>query len=193
MTVKMVVLLAPLIVALAWLSPAVASDRSAPLSELLKPGRILMLRHANAPGFGDPPHFVVADCSTQRNLDASGRVQAKRIGSRLRAEGVVAARILSSQWCRALETARLLDLGPVEPLAALNSFYDHPRARTTILTALRKFLAELPIDGGPVILVSHQVVINAFTDALPASGGGSLFQLNGTGSPQWIGAIMATE
>jgi len=182
----------PFILSLVLMSssvPAGADEPSLPLGELAKPGRVLMLRHARAPGFGDPPNFVIGDCSTQRNLDAGGRAQARRLGERLRAAGVAQARVFSSQWCRALETARLLDLGPVEHLPALNSFFERPDDRQAILDALRAFLARLPVDGPPVILVTHQVVVNAFTRASPPAGGGSIFQINATGAPQWLGTI----
>lgn len=185
----MLKLLIVVMAALSWMVPARADGAPVPLDELARPDRVLMLRHANAPGIGDPPNFVVGDCATQRNLDATGRAQARRLGVRLRAAGVVQARVLSSQWCRALETARLLDVGPVVPLPALNSFFDRPDARQRILEGLRTFFAGLPVDGGPVIMVTHQVVINAFTDATPPSGGGSIFQLDGAGAPRWLGVI----
>lgn len=175
--------------AMASALPARADELPLPLGELARPGRVLMLRHAHAPGFGDPPDFVIGDCSTQRNLDASGRDQARRLGARLRVAGLSNARVLSSQWCRALETARLLALGPVEPLPELNSFFQRPGDRQAILDGLRVFLARLPVDGQPVILVTHQVVVNAFTDATPPAGGASIFQLNGTGAPTWLGTI----
>jgi broad specificity phosphatase PhoE len=177
------------LMAISWPFPARADDPVLPLGELAKPGRLLMLRHAHAPGFGDPPNFLVGDCSTQRNLDASGRAQARQLGTRLRALGLSNARIFSSQWCRALETARLLELGPVESLPALNSFFGRPDDRERTLDALRAFLTALPVDGQPVILVTHQVVVNAFTEATPPSGGGSVFQLNGTETPVWLGVI----
>lgn len=162
---------------------------SVSLAELARPGRVLMLRHANAPGTGDPPNFSLGDCSTQRNLDQAGRAQAVALGRRLREAGVGEAAIYSSQWCRCLETARLLDLGQVRPLPALNSFYPDPARREPTLDALRSFLAGLPADGRPVILVTHQYTINAFTGEGTVSGGGSLFALNGTGAPRLLGAI----
>lgn len=159
------------------------------LAELRQPGRVLLLRHANAPGFGDPPQFALGDCASQRNLDAAGRAQARRLGERLRALGVSKARVYSSQWCRARETAELLGLGPVEPLPTLNSFFERPQERQQIIGGLRAFLAAQPVDGGPLILVTHQVVVNSLTEASAPSAGGSLFRLNGTGSPQWLGAV----
>lgn len=180
----------PFIAGIVWLlsGGAWAAD-TVPLGELAKPGRLLMLRHANAPGTGDPPHFNLEDCSTQRNLDPVGRAQAQALGRRLVQAGVKEARVYSSQWCRCLDTARLLNLGPVEPLPALNSFYPRPQQRETTLAALRAFLAGLPIAGSPVVLVTHQFTINAFTGEGTVSGGGSVFELNGSGTPRLIGAI----
>ena len=159
------------------------------MTEVAKPGRVVMLRHANAPGNGDPANFRLDDCATQRNLDQAGRDQARALGRRLAKAGVRPARILSSQWCRCQETARLLDLGPVEALPALNSFYARAKQREATLTALRAFIATLPTDGAPVILVTHQFTINGFTGEGTVSGGGSLFELNGSGEPRLLGSI----
>lgn len=160
-----------------------------PLAEFARPGRVLMLRHANAPGTGDPSNFSLEDCATQRNLDEVGRTQAVVLGQRLAQAGAKEVKVYSSQWCRCLDTARLLKLGPVEPLPALNSFYLRPEQREPTLAALRAFLAKLPTGGAPVVLVTHQFTINAFTNEATASGGGSLFELNGTGAPRLLGAI----
>lgn len=159
------------------------------LAELAMPGRVLMLRHANAPGTGDPPSFRLDDCSTQRNLDQAGRAQAVALGRRLAEAGVTRARVYSSQWCRCVETARLLKLGTVETLPALNSFYPRPQEKEATIAALRAFLAGLPTGGPPVVLVTHQFTINAFTGEGTVSGGGSLFELNGSGTPRLLGAI----
>jgi phosphohistidine phosphatase SixA len=133
---------------------------SLPLSELSKPGRVLMLRHANAPGTGDPPGFRLGDCATQRNLDASGRAQARAMGAALRAAlgaKAASAKVYTSQWCRAEETAKLLGLSKPQPLPALNSFFSDPASSEKTLAGLRAFLAGLPQNGSPVILVTHQV------------------------------------
>jgi phosphohistidine phosphatase SixA len=162
-----------------------------PLTELAKPGRVLMLRHANAPGIGDPPGFRPGDCSTQRNLDAVGRAQAAALGDRLAKAGVARAKVYSSQWCRCLETARLLKQGPVTELPALNSFFGRAQDGEATLAALRAFLASLPTDGPPVVLVTHQVTISAFTGQGVASGGGTVFELNGSGAPRVLGEVEA--
>jgi phosphohistidine phosphatase SixA len=162
-----------------------------PLAEFAKPGRVLLLRHAHAPGFGDPENFELRDCSSQRNLDATGRTQATELGRRLARAGVANARVYSSQWCRCLETARLLDLGPVEELAALNSFVGRPQDRDRNLGALRAFLTKLPTDGPPVVLVTHHVTIGALTDRGAVSGGGVILALDGAGQPTMLGEFEA--
>ena len=138
----------------------------------LKAGGVLLLRHAIAPGFGDPAGFRIDDCSTQRNLSEAGRKQASAIGAWLRARGISRARVYSSQWCRCLETAELLGLGKVSPLPALNSFFDRPRDRVPNLTALHSFLANQALQHEPLVLVTHQVTVTAVTGVFPSSGEG---------------------
>ncbi|TWA74668.1 phosphohistidine phosphatase SixA [Azospirillum brasilense] len=153
-------------------------------------GLILLMRHAEAPGVGDPPNFNLRDCATQRNLDANGREQARRTGDLLRriAAGRLAA-VHSSQWCRCLETARLLDVGPVQELPALNSFFERREEQEAQIATLRRFLAGLPADGAPVVLVTHQVVVTALTGVFPASAEAVLLRANGTGAPAVEGRI----
>ena len=136
-----------------------------------------MIRHALAPGSGDPDNFRVGDCTTQRNLNERGRNQARRIGAWLRAGGIQAARVYSSQWCRCLETAALMNVGPVRELPALNSFYERPQDRASNLSALRAFLARQPADGDLIILVTHYVTIAGITGVAVSSGEGVLLKL----------------
>jgi broad specificity phosphatase PhoE len=173
----------------AALSAGAESEGAGTLAELVKPGHVLMLRHAVAPGFGDPAEFKLGDCTTQRNLDGVGRKQARLLGERLRAAGIRVAKVYSSQWCRCLETARLLDLGDVEPRPALNSFFGRPEQREARLAAVRELLAGLPNDGGPVVLVTHQVTVSGITGRGVASGGGYILRLDGTGKPPVVGAL----
>ena len=176
---------------LTFLHVATLAAEPLALAELAKPGRVLMLRHALAPGVGDPTHFDLRNCSTQRNLDATGRLQAANLGRRLGRSGIAGVRVYSSQWCRCLETARLLGLGTVTELPALNSFFGRPRDRDANIAALRVFLEKLPVDGPPVVLVTHQVTIHAVTGAFAESGGGVLLQLNGSATPGVLGEISA--
>jgi broad specificity phosphatase PhoE len=165
------------------------SEGARALAELARPGRVLMLRHALAPGFGDPPGFKVDDCATQRNLDDVGRRQARLLGARMRAAGIRTAKVYSSQWCRCLETARLLGFGKVMPLPALNSFFGRTEERASRLQEVEAFLSSLPRDGGPVVLVTHQVTISGITDRGVGSGGGYVLGLDGSGKPPVVGIL----
>ena len=148
------------------LAPTAADARFARLSE---PGVIAVMRHALAPGAGDSTAFALDDCATQRNLDARGREQAREIGAAIRAAGVIVDRVLTSQWCRCRDTAMLLDVGPVEDLTALNSFFRDPARADRQTAELRRILLGLP-PGETVILVTHFVNIRALTGRGVASG-----------------------
>lgn len=153
--------------------PAAAADaeRSALLDRLRGGGLVMLLRHARTvPGTGDPPGFRLGDCSTQRNLSDAGREQARAIGAALRAERVPVGRVLSSRWCRCLETARLLDVGEVEPYPPLDSFFaDRGRAGEQT-EAVRELLRGWRGGPGNLLLVTHQVNITALAGVYPASG-----------------------
>lgn len=126
-------------------------------------GLVLMLRHAETdPGFGDPPDFRQGDCSTQRNLSAAGRAQARRFGQRLKQQGVAVDAVYSSRWCRCLDTARLA-FGKVTPLPALDSFFGEPQRREAQTADLRRYLAQLKAQDrkGNLVLVTHQVNVTA--------------------------------
>lgn len=146
-----------------------AQNTDAVWSELLQGRAVALLRHAMAPGLGDPPGFRIGDCSTQRNLSQEGRDQARRIGDFLRKNGISEARIYSSQWCRCLETAKLLNLGQVNELPALNSFFQDSSSERKQTMEISRFIASLPA-GKPVIMVTHQVNITALTGVFPSSG-----------------------
>lgn len=140
------------------------------LWQALGAGRaIALMRHAYAPGVGDPESFRLEDCGTQRNLSAEGEADARRTGARFRANGIVDADVHSSQWCRCLRTGELLGLGPVMPLPALNSFFgDRPRGPAQT-AEIRRFLAGRQ-GTKPLVLVTHQVNITALTGIGPRSG-----------------------
>lgn len=82
---------------------------------------IYIMRHALAPGYGDPAQFDVQRCETQRNLNDEGRAQSRAIGQWLRAQGIQQPQVWASPWCRTKETAELLGLGPVQTTPALAS------------------------------------------------------------------------
>lgn len=153
----------------------------------LRDGRALvLLRHASAPGTGDPPGFSLGTCSTQRNLSDAGRAQARRIGDLFRENGVTAARVYSSQWCRCLETASGLALGPVMEEPLLNSFFGKPEDGREQTTRLRAWLASLP-RAAPLVLVTHQVNITGLTSIVPQSGELVFLSLDSAGGVAVIG------
>jgi phosphohistidine phosphatase SixA len=166
-----------------------ALGTSPSIDPVVAEGRVLMIRHALAPGTGDPDNFSIEDCSTQRNLNDQGRSQARDIGRWLRQRGFESARIYSSQWCRCIETATLLGLGTVHELPALNSFFERPQDRETNLSALRDFLSKQPLDGDPIILVTHYVTIAGVTGEGVSSGEGVMLRLTGDGGFEVLGRL----
>ncbi len=170
---------------LIWLvaSPAFANDWDA----LEAPGSIAIMRHALAPGVGDPAIFTLGDCSTQRNLDARGRAQAERLGAAFRERGIRFEAILSSQWCRSMETATLMDLGPVEPFVALNSFF---RGRGDAQAQTQDVRARLRENDARLLLVTHAVNIRALTGAGARSGEVLVIRPDDSGNWEVAGRIL---
>jgi phosphohistidine phosphatase SixA len=149
--------------------PALAADDAALWTALRAGGHVALMRHAEAPGIGDPPGFRLGDCSTQRNLSEEGRRQARMVGELFRNNGIARATLYSSQWCRCLDTAALLHLGPVTPLRALNSFFENSGREKEQTERIRVLIDERPA-GATLLLVTHQVNITALTGVYPQSG-----------------------
>ncbi|QJE73874.1 histidine phosphatase family protein [Aerophototrophica crusticola] len=157
-----------LILALLLAAPAQAQDEAKAWEVLRRGGGVAVIRHALAPGIGDPSGFKLDDCSTQRNLSEQGRAQARALGERLRAEGVAVSAVLSSRWCRCLETARLA-FGTVTPFPPLDSFFEDRGEEPARTAAVRDHMKAW--DGrGTLVMVTHQVNITALTGAVPSSG-----------------------
>jgi phosphohistidine phosphatase SixA len=152
-------------------------------------GYVVMMRHALAPGIGDPPNFELDDCSTQRNLSAEGRAQAVRMGEAFRRRNIRVTKILSSQWCRCLETAKLMNLGSVEPLEGLNSFFRQPRTQSKQTAQVRRFIVDNRDNHGVIIMVTHQVNITALTDLVPQSGESVVLRANQQNQVELVGRI----
>jgi phosphohistidine phosphatase SixA len=167
--------------------PLAGHAEEAVFDDLRRGGHVLLMRHALAPGTGDPAEFVLADCATQRNLSDAGRAQARRAGERLRAAGVRVDRVLSSRWCRALETARLLDVGPVEPFPPIDSFFEDRSEGPQRTAAVRAFLRGL--GDRTVLMVTHQVNITALTGIFPRSGEIIVAKPDGTGDLVVVGRL----
>lgn len=154
---------------------------------LRSPGAVAIMRHALAPGVGDPAGFELGDCSSQRTLDARGREQARQIGAALKAQDITFAAVLSSQWCRTLETARLLNLGPVTETPALNSFFRDYATRDSQTKATLELLRQ---TNGRAMLVTHQVNISALTGRSTGSGEILVIRLNDAGEVAVTGSIL---
>jgi len=138
---------------------------------LKKPGHLVLVRHANAPGIlEEPPGIDLRNCAIQRNLDEQGRAQARRIGGAFRSHGIRQVRLLSSQFCRALETARLMSLGKVEEFKLINYFNFNDETRAQIeaekTVAQMKTMKTRPLP----VLVTHISNIKAVTGITPGSG-----------------------
>jgi broad specificity phosphatase PhoE len=165
-----------------------AQNREFAWSELIQGRAVAIIRHATAPGLGDPPGFQIGDCSTQRNLSEEGRIQARRIGLFFKHKGIKEATVYSSQWCRCLETARLLSIGPVIELPALNSFFQDSSTGQQQSEETRRLINTLPA-GKTVIFVTHQVNITALTGIFPSPGEVIIFQLRKNGQGKVIGRV----
>jgi phosphohistidine phosphatase SixA len=169
---------------------AAAARQDDLVAQLRTSGHLGLMRHSTAPGFDDPPNFRLGDCETQRNLSDGGRTQARAIGAKLRSAGLSNVRLVSSQWCRTLETARLLNLGSVEELPALNSLVSYPGESTARTAAARRWILDQDLTR-PTILVTHQVNISALAGASPGEGDIVVVQRTSGGELRVIGTIRA--
>jgi phosphohistidine phosphatase SixA len=142
---------------------AAADDSQEAWAALVDGSHVALIRHGNAPpGYGDPPGFKIDDCATQRNLDEKGRAQARALGEAFRQHGVRADKILSSPWCRCLETARLMVLGPVDGTWAVAASAKSPER----LAALRQMLADWR-GPGTLVVVTHALTVQALVGIMP--------------------------
>lgn len=145
------------------------ADEAAAWEALRAGGHVALVRHTSAPGTGDPPGFTLGDCTTQRNLNAKGRADAAAIGARIEAEGVAFEKILSSPWCRCVDTARLMDLGPVETEPTFSNAFVLRDQREALTAGARTLLAGWQ-GPGTLLVVTHGANIRALTGISPASG-----------------------
>jgi phosphohistidine phosphatase SixA len=152
-------------------------------------GYVLLLRHSLTPGVGDPANFTLNDCSTQRNLSAVGRQDARDVGQWLQRREIKIARVESSRWCRAKETASLLNLGKVrlnknlDSLFQENDAFNHPQT-----IKVRKQIIAHRSKTGLLVLVGHFVNIGALTNVGVDSGEGVLVRADSKGNIEVVGA-----
>jgi len=175
------------------IAPGVAvGDSDEAWAALVKGGHVALVRHGNAPpGYGgDPPGFKIDDCKTQRNLDEVGREQARALGEAFRSHHVRVGRVLSSPWCRCLETAHLMAVGPVEKTWALVPDWE-PSAPVRLHE-----LTQLVSDWrgpGALVLVTHAFTVRALLGFLPTQGETVVLRpsAEGSGATDLVGLIAA--
>lgn len=157
----------------AILVTAAASAESLTLSQALHgQHHVLIMRHADAPGIGDPAGYLLGSCQTQRNLGERGKQQAQEIGAWLRIQGITNAKVFSSPWCRCMDTATGLNFGAITVEPSLGSFFSDAANATSQTRQLEKFIADtLPHkQGKALILVTHQVNILEYSGRNAGSG-----------------------
>ena len=130
---------------------------------------VALMRHADAPGVGDPPGWRLDDCRTQRNLSAEGRAQARATGERFSAERVSIARLMSSPWCRCIDTARLMNVGPVQTDPTFSNAFVLSDQHDALTAGARKVIAAWQ-GPGALLVVTHGANIRALTGRSLASG-----------------------
>ena len=133
--------------------------------------KIIWIRHALAPGNGDPDGFKIDDCKTQRNLNEIGINQSKKIGKLFKEKKIKIDKVFSSQWCRCKDTAKYA-FGKFEELSALNSTFSPPfdKNEKKQIKELKDFIKNWDGSGKNLVLVTHYVVILAMTGETSSSG-----------------------
>ena len=140
------------------------------INQLKNGGNIIFIRHAIAPGNGDPDNFDLKDCSTQRNLSKNGIEQSKKIGEFFKDNKIKVEKVLSSEWCRCKDTAKFA-FKNFEVFSSLNSFYDAKFAdkKEEQIKNLKKYVKEWKGEDN-LVLITHYVVILAVLDKVTSSG-----------------------
>ena len=140
------------------------------LIDIQKGGNLIFIRHAYAPGNGDPDNFDINDCSTQRNLSDSGKVQSKKIGKFFEENNILVDLVISSEWCRCKETA-LIAFNNFKTKNFLNSFYSakFEKNKKLQMKNLKKYVDNLNDDKN-LVLITHFVVISSILNIASSSG-----------------------
>ena len=140
------------------------------INQLEEGGKLIFIRHAYAPGSGDPDNFNLNDCSTQRNLSKEGQRQAEYIGKFFRNYKVKIDKVLSSEWCRCKETAEIA-FKDFSTNSFLNSFYSSKYAKNKDkqIKMLKNYVIKFKSDKN-LILITHYVLISEVLNYAPSSG-----------------------
>jgi broad specificity phosphatase PhoE len=140
------------------------------MNQLLDGNKLIFIRHAYAPGSGDPGNFNLNDCSTQRNLNEEGRKQAQRIGEFFTNNNIKIKKVFSSEWCRCVETAEIA-FEDYSTKNFLNSFYSakYVKNKSKQIEELDNFVQQLKGNQN-IVLVTHYVLISEVLNYAPSSG-----------------------
>jgi broad specificity phosphatase PhoE len=186
------VIRALLFVAMVFSSVSASAQSNEALWDVLRGGgHVVLLRHGTTtPGAGDPPGFRLEDCATQRNLSDQGRAEARRIGAAFQARHVPIGLVLSSPWCRCLETARLA-FGRAERWDTLGNLFGNRSREAEQVTAMRERVSQRPTVGN-LILISHGVTIQALTGESVAQGEFLVVTPEGNGRFRVVGRMAAS-
>lgn len=164
------VLLALALIAAACAATPANAETDAAWAALRGDGHVALIRHASAPGApGDPSGFRLDDCKTQRNLSEQGRKEARALGARFRSQRVKVGRIVSSQWCRCLQTAELMDIGRVEEEPTLNNAFRGGGSREALTRGGRALITAWR-GPGTLIVVTHGQNIFSLLGIQPSEG-----------------------
>ncbi len=164
-----------------------AGANDAAWEKLRAGGYTVLIRHATAPGTGDPANFTLGDCSTQRNLSEAGREESRRLGARFREQNVPIAQVLSSRWCRCVDTAQLA-FERVTPTPYLDSFFQDRSTRDEQTEAARKRIAAFKGPGN-LVMVTHQVNMTALTGSYPGQGEAFVVRAGADGKIELVARI----
>lgn len=170
------------VAAVAFIASSAAADDWAVLRE---PATIALIRHADAPGTGDPKGWRLDDCRTQRNLSERGRHHSRALGDAFRANGIAAEKVISSQWCRAVDTATLMQVGAVEQQSAFNNAYVLYEKRAELTRAAREVLSGWN-GPGLLVVVTHGDNIELLTGIMPAQGEIVAIRRGGSGREKFV-------
>ena len=133
-------------------------------------GKLIFIRHAYAPGSGDPNGFVISNCASQRNLSKEGIDQSKRIGQFFIENDIIIDKVLSSEWCRCKQTAKYA-FNNYETKNFLNSFFsqEFSHKKDKQIKELKEYIKNWNGKNN-LIFVTHFVVISEILDLSTSSG-----------------------
>ena len=158
------------LISICIISSVKADSKHNIISELKKGEKLIFIRHAYAPGGGDPENFDIDNCATQRNLNDSGRIQSKKIGDFFKKNNIPLGKVFSSEWCRCKDTASIA-FKKFETKSFLNSFFSEQFAKNkkNQINDFHKFIDEWDKNQN-LIFITHYVVISEILNYAPSSG-----------------------